>query len=108
MLVGIVLLSVVAGCVSTFIRWGREDQFHGQGWPIPVVAWDKASYYYDHVSPENDYFIDFVCPLALIFNPILYFLFTCAIWGALEVVLLVLRGFRERPETPEPPTTESS
>jgi len=54
----------VAGLICTFIPWGREDRFHGQGFPFAAVMWDK---------PEGrSIFIDYPNPLAFLLNPLAF------------------------------------
>ena len=98
----LMIFSALAGAGGSFVPWGKEDGFHGQGVPIPSVYWDRASLYYADVTEENDYFIDFPNPLAFVLNPLVIFLFCTFAWGLVELVLFLVRRFvrRRRSVTP--------
>ena len=95
-LAAVVLFSLIGGPVGSSIRWGPEDSFHGQGFPVPTVLWDRASIYYDHVTQEDDYFIPFCNPLAVFLNPLAVFLTAMSVWGVVEVGLFLARRFVRR------------
>jgi hypothetical protein len=60
------LISAFMGIGMSHIPWGEPSGFHGTGFPVFVVAWDR--------SPTNGQFIDFPNPLGFVLNPLLIFL----------------------------------
>jgi hypothetical protein len=98
--IGMAVFSVVFGVAASFAPWDGEDGSHGMGFPIPSVVFVKASHYYDYVSEENDYFVDFPNPLAYIFNSIACLLFLSIVWGAVEAVFLLVRPVKTHEDTP--------
>jgi hypothetical protein len=53
--------------------------------------WDLASRYHRLSPGQADYFIDFPNPLAVVLNPIAYFICLMSLWGAVELTRWVLR-----------------
>jgi hypothetical protein len=62
-LVGIFVL-VASGVAASRIPWGREDGFHGTGFPVFTQAWDR--------SKDTGLFQDYPNPLGYILNPLLF------------------------------------
>ena len=89
------ILSTVLGVVGTSIPWGTDDGLHGQGVPIPLVLWDRVSYYQTLKPGEQDYFIDFPNPLAYIENPLVLFVALLFVWAIIEGILWLF-GIRKR------------
>ena len=85
----IFILSTVLGVVGTSIPWGTDDGLHGQGVPIPLVLWDRVSYYHSLKPGEQDYFIDFPNPPAYIENPLVIFVALLFIWAIIEGILWI-------------------
>ncbi|RBP35847.1 hypothetical protein DES53_11913 [Roseimicrobium gellanilyticum] len=80
------LASIVLGSMCSAIRWGTEDRFHGTGFPIPIVMWDKP--------PGGDQFIDYVSFAGLILNPLFVFLTGLFYWGLWSVARWTWRRVR--------------
>ena len=75
------------GLISSFIKWGRPDHFHGQGFPFPIVMWDKAKKYNEHLSENDETFIDFVAPQSLLLNPLAFILTGLCLYLLFELLL---------------------
>jgi len=45
--------ALIAGIASSFVPWGNQDGFHGQGVPILTVAWDRDAKTGQFVPYEN-------------------------------------------------------
>ncbi|MCK6474937.1 MAG: hypothetical protein L6R28_24725 [Planctomycetes bacterium] len=76
------------------IKFGDPDGFHGQGWPLPVVVFDKPA--------GSDRFLDYPNPVAGMFlNPAIYFVAGIAGWCVcLGIWYAVNRLLEEPPEHP--------
>ena len=94
-LIALSIAAALIGIVSTFIPWGDPDGFHGQGFPVASVMWDKASNYYEHPAPSDGH-IDFPNPLAIILNPIIYWILFLTLWGMIEGILFLIRRARRQ------------
>lgn len=86
----IVVFSILWGIAVCYIPWGSNTGLHGQGFPIARVMWDKASRHYELSGGQADYFIDFPNSLALVENPISYFVFLMGLWGLIELTIWLL------------------
>jgi hypothetical protein len=90
-LICISIFSVVWGFIVCFIPWGPDNGLHGQGFPVPSLLWDNASRYAPLAPGEIDRFIDFPNPLAVIENPIVYFVFLILLWGFIEGIVWLIK-----------------
>ncbi|WP_050028198.1 hypothetical protein [Verrucomicrobium sp. BvORR034] len=75
-LAGILVLAA-SGVAASHIPWGKEDAFHGTGFPVFTVAWDR--------SKDTALFLDYPNPLGYILNPLLFvvvgfFIFCATRW----------------------------
>ncbi|WP_165788642.1 hypothetical protein [Rubritalea profundi] len=75
------------GFISSFIKWGRPDHFHGQSFPFPIVMWDKAKKYNEHLPENDETFIDFVAPQSLLLNPLAFILTGLCLYLLFELLL---------------------
>lgn len=74
-----ILVLVASGVAASRISWGREDGFHGTGFPVFTQAWDR--------SKDTGLFQDYPNPLGYVLNPLLFVVvgllsFYAARWGS--------------------------
>ncbi len=81
--IAVTILSIV----TSNIPWGSKDGFHGSGFPISGVMWDRADRYSS--GAPADQFLDFPNPYAIIMNPLLFLILLSELWAAVELVLYV-------------------
>jgi hypothetical protein len=80
------LISVVLGVIACTIPWGPPDRFHGTGFPIPVVMWDKP--------PGRDHLIDYPNIFAIVLNPLLFFIVGLLLWTLWRMGCWAVRWLR--------------
>jgi hypothetical protein len=61
----------ISGIAACWIPWGEPDGFHGQGFPVPIVCWDKDL---------NGQFLPYESFWGLLLNPIAYGIAGSTIW----------------------------
>lgn len=59
------LMSFAFGIGASFIPWGSPSTFHGTGFPVFILAWER--------SPDSGLWLDYPNPLGFILNPLLIF-----------------------------------
>lgn len=72
-----VLLGIIAGILSSGLRWGDESRIHGKGWPIPVVVFVDGK--------------DYVGILGYILNPAIFALSIFLLIGLFQIVVFLCR-----------------
>jgi len=77
------VVSAASGTATSFIPWGSPSSFHGTGFPIFVVAWDR--------SPHSGQFIDYPNPLGFVINPMLIFVAGIVAWLAFRTAAYACR-----------------
>ena len=82
-----VLICFAGGFAACWIPWGRPDTFHGQGFPIPVVCWDKDTE--GRVIPYDSFW-------GLLLNPIAYTLAGLSIWFFIWLIRRLVALLRSR------------
>lgn len=82
------IISIMLGIALSFIRWGSLNAFHGQGFPIPVVLWDR--------SPVTGEFIPYESYLGFLLNPLLVFVVGLACWAHYILVRALWKRWKRR------------
>ena len=82
---------LILGFPCSFIKWGAPDGLHGEGIPIPSVIWDKGSNYRSDTSPNDQQFLDFPNPLAIVLNPIVIAIIPLIIYIIIELLVFITR-----------------
>lgn len=83
------LFCLLCGISGNFVQWGNPNGFHGTGFPISHVMWDRPK--------GSDHLVDFVNPYMIFVNVGLVLLAGWLVW---LLVRLVFRCFRrERRDT---------
>ena len=81
--------AVLSGCLGlalSFVPWGSSSGFHGTGFPVFVVAWDR--------SPTTGRLIDFPNVFGYVLNPLLVFVAGFLLWFVCWLVYALLRRTR--------------
>jgi len=78
---------VVLGLLGSTIQWGDPDGFHGTGWPIPMVMWDRPA--------GSDHFLDYPNPAGGLLNVLVLMIAGLVFRG---VFVLMKRIFRREPK----------
>ncbi len=73
------------GFAACWLPWGEPDRLHGQGFPVPIVMWDKP--------PGSDHFIDYVGFAGVILNPVCFLVAGWLLAGTVYAAWWVLRRF---------------
>ena len=82
------IVSCVSGIALSNINWGPADGFHGRGFPVPIVMFDRHDITGDLVP--------FSSPLGYILNPLAVFLTGMVAYAILQAGKLLRKVARKR------------
>ena len=85
-------VSFILGSIGSFIEWGEPSGFHGEGFPLPIIVWDRL--------PGREGLFDFPNPLGYIENPALIFVTGIVAWLLYRALCFTFRSLmRKAPQS---------